>query len=97
MDKPSYTELLKIVWFVVWRQIVILAFVFLLIGWGSSVILNSPVVSSSVRPVLEVGAYVVWFLGVLPFIVKTIFQKQFQGFQIIFQRQPREPESQEPV
>ena len=87
MEKPSYEELLKIVWFLVWRQIVILAFVFLIIGWGSSVILNSPIVSPSIQPILEVVAYGIWFFGVLPFIIKTLFQKQFKGFQVTLQRQ----------
>jgi hypothetical protein len=86
MEHPSYPELLKIVWFLVWRQIVILAFVFLMIGWGSSVILNSPMISSTVRSAMELVAYGVWFFGVLPFIIKTIFQKQFQGFHITFHR-----------
>jgi hypothetical protein len=94
MEHPSYSELLKIVWFLVWRQIVILAFVFLMIGWGSSVILNSPMISSTVRSAMEFVAYGVWFFGVLPFIIKTIFQKQFQGFHITFHRDSKSGEPQ---
>jgi hypothetical protein len=85
MEIPAYLELLKIVWFLAWRHVVILTFVSMTIGWGIPVILNSTVTEGS-QYLLEICLYVVLFFGITPFILKTLFQKQFQGFHIIFQR-----------
>lgn len=85
MEFPGYTELLKIVWFLVWRHVVILAFVSLTIGWGVPVIVNSTVSPSS-QYILELAIYTVWFFGITPFVLKTLFQKQFRGFHIDFRR-----------
>ena len=86
MNIPTYGELLKLVWFLVWRHVVILMFVSMTIGWGVPVILNITVPSSSTY-ILEFCIYGVLFFGITPFILKTLFQKQFQGFQVIFQRE----------
>jgi hypothetical protein len=85
MEFPDYPELLKIVWFLVWRHVVILAFVSLTIGWGVPVIFNATIPPSS-QYLLEIGIYGVWFFGITPFVLKTLFQKQFKGFQIDFRR-----------
>ena len=85
---PNYLELLKIVWFLVWRHVVILAFVTMTIGWAVPVILNTTVSESS-QYLLEVVIYGVLFFGITPFILKTLFQKEFQGFQVHFQRDPQ--------
>jgi hypothetical protein len=90
MEIPTYGELLKLVWFLVWRHVVILAFVSMTIGWGIPVILNSTVSEDS-QDLLEICIYGVLFFGITPFILKTLFQKQFQGFQIIFQRETDSP------
>jgi hypothetical protein len=90
MEIPTYGELLKLVWFLVWRHVVILAFVSMTIGWGIPVILNSTVSEGS-QYLLEICIYGVLFFGITPFILKTLFQKQFQGFQIIFQRESISP------
>ncbi len=90
MEIPTYGELLKLVWFLVWRHVVILAFVSLTIGWGVPVIFNA-MVSPSSRYILEICIYGVWFFGITPFILKTLFQKQFQGFQIDFRRNSEAP------
>ena len=86
MVVPHYTELLKIVWFLVWRHIVILAFATMTIGWAVPVIFNTTVSESS-QYLLEIFIYGVLFFGITPFILKTLFQKEFQGFQIKFQRE----------
>jgi hypothetical protein len=85
MEIPSYKELLKLMWFLVWRHVVILMFVSMTVGWGIPVILNSTVSEDSAY-LLEIFIYGVLFFGITPFILKTLFQKQFQGFQVIFQR-----------
>ena len=85
MEIPTYGELLKLVWFLVWRHVVILAFVSMTIGWAVPVILNNTVSEDS-QYLLEICIYGVLFFGITPFILKTLFQKQFQGFQVIFQR-----------
>jgi len=85
MEIPSYKELLKLMWFLVWRHVVILMFVSMTIGWAVPVIFNSTVPKDS-QYILEICIYGVLFLGITPFILKTLFQKQFQGFQVIFQR-----------
>jgi len=85
MEIPTYKELLKLMWFLVWRHVVILAFVSLTIGWTVPVIFNATVSPSS-QYILEICIYSVWFFGITPFILKTLFQKQFQGFQIDFRR-----------
>ena len=90
MEIPTYGELLKLVWFLVWRHVVILMFVSMTIGWGLPVILNYTVSEDS-QYLLEICIYGVLFLGITPFILKTLFQKQFQGFQIIFQRDTHSP------
>ncbi len=90
MEIPTYGELLKLMWFLVWRHVVILAFVSMTIGWGIPVILNSTVSEGS-QYLLEICIYGVLFFGITPFILKTLFQKQFQGFQIIFQRESDSP------
>ncbi len=89
---PTYTELLKIVWFLFWRHIVILAFVTMTIGWAVPVILNTTVSESS-QYLLELGIYGTLFFGITPFILKTLFQKEFKGFQVQFQRNPSNTES----
>ncbi len=90
MVVPNYLELLKIVWFLAWRHVVILAFVTMTIGWAVPVILNTTVSESS-QYLLEIVIYGVLFFGITPFILKTLFQKEFQGFQVLFQRdQPSE-------
>jgi len=86
METPSYKELLKLVWFLVWRHVVILAFVSMTIGWAVPVILNDTISEGS-QYLLEICIYGVLFFGITPFILKTLFQKQFQGFQVIFQRE----------
>lgn len=85
MEKPTYRELLKLMWFLVWRHVVILAFVSMTIGWTLPVIFNTTISDSS-QYLLEIGIYTVLFFGITPFILKTLFQKEFQGFQVIFQR-----------
>ncbi len=90
-EKPTYGELLKLMWFLVWRHVVILMFVSMTIGWAVPVIFNSTVSEDS-RYILEICIYAVLFFGITPFILKTLFQKQFQGFQVIFQRE-NEPSS----
>jgi hypothetical protein len=90
MEVPAYKELLKIVWFLVWRHVVILMFVSMTIGWGLPVILNSTVSEGS-QYLLEICIYGVLFFGITPFILKTLFQKQFQGFHITFQRENASP------
>ncbi len=85
MEIPTYGELLKLMWFLVWRHVIILVFVSMTIGWAIPVIFNSTVSEDS-QYLLEVGIYSVLFFGITPFIMKTLFQKQFQGFQVIFQR-----------
>jgi len=90
MEIPTYGELLKLVWFLAWRHVVILMFVSMTIGWGLPVILNYTVSEDS-QYLLEICIYGVLFLGITPFILKTLFQKQFQGFQIIFQRDTHSP------
>ncbi|MDR4494290.1 MAG: hypothetical protein R3B74_07680 [Nitrospirales bacterium] len=85
MEKPTYGELLKLMWFLVWRHVVILAFVSMTIGWTLPVIFNAAISESS-QYLLEIGIYSVLFFGITPFILKTLFQKEFQGFQVIFQR-----------
>ncbi len=90
MEIPSYKELLKLMWFLVWRHVVILMFVSMTVGWGIPVILNSTVSEDSAY-LLEIFIYGVLFFGITPFILKTLFQKQFQGFQIIFQRDTESP------
>ena len=87
MEKPTYGELLKLMWFLVWRHVVILMFVSMTIGWAVPVILNTTVSEGS-QYLLEICIYGVLFLGITPFILKTLFQKQFQGFQVTFQRDP---------
>ncbi len=89
MEIPSYKELLKLVWFLVWRHLVILMFVSMTVGWGIPVILNNTVSEDSAY-LLEIFIYGVLFFGITPFILKTLFQKQFQGFQVIFQRDTEE-------
>ncbi len=86
MEVPAYPELLKIVWFLVWRHVVILAFVSVTIGWGVPVIFNTTVSPAS-QYLLEICIYGVWFFGITPFVLKTLFQKQFKGFQVDFRRQ----------
>ena len=81
MEIPSYKELLKLVWFLVWRHVVILMFVSMTIGWAVPVIFNSTVPEDS-QYILEICIYGVLFLVITPFILKTLFQKQFQGFQV---------------
>ena len=90
MNIPTYGELLKLVWFLVWRHVVILMFDSMTIGWGAPVILNITIPSSS-QYILEICIYGVLFFGITPFILKTLFQKQFQGFQVIFQRESVSP------
>lgn len=90
MEKPTYGELLKLMWFLVWRHVVILAFVSMTIGWGLPVIFNATITESS-QYLLEIGIYGVLFFGITPFILKTLFQKQFEGFQILFQRTTENP------
>jgi hypothetical protein len=90
MEKPTYGELLKLMWFLVWRHVVILMFVSMTVGWGIPVILNNTVSEDSAY-LLEIFIYGVLFFGITPFILKTLFQKQFQGFQVIFQRDTEEP------
>ncbi len=85
MEIPTYGELLKLMWFLVWRHIIILMFVSMTIGWAVPVIFNGTVSEDS-QYLLEVCIYSVLFFGITPFILKTLFQKQFQGFQVIFQR-----------
>ncbi len=85
MEIPTYGELLKLMWFLVWRHVVILMFVSMTIGWAIPVIFNSTVSEDS-RYLLEICIYSVLFFGITPFILKTLFQKQFQGFQVLFQR-----------
>lgn len=85
MERPTYGELLKLMWFLVWRHVVILAFVSMMIGWMLPVIFNTAISESS-QYLLEIGIYSVLFFGITPFILKTLFQKEFQGFQVIFQR-----------
>ncbi len=92
MEIPTYRELLKLMWFLVWRHVVILMFVSMTVGWGIPVILNN-IVSEDSAYLLEIFIYGVLFFGITPFILKTLFQKQFQGFQVIFQR---DTESQSP-
>ena len=92
MEIPTYGELLKLMWFLVWRHVVILMFVSMTVGWGLPVILNTTV-SEDWQYLLEICIYGVLFLGITPFILKTLFQKQFQGFQVIF---TRETESSSP-
>ena len=87
METPTYGELLKLMWFLVWRHVVILMFVSMTIGWAVPVILNTTVSEDS-QYLLEICIYGVLFLGITPFILKTLFQKQFQGFQVTFQRDP---------
>jgi hypothetical protein len=90
MEIPAYKELMKIVWFLVWRHVVILTFAGLTIGWAAPVIFNFAVSPSS-QYILEIFIYAVWFFGITPFILKTLFQKQFQGFQIDFRRNSEAP------
>ncbi len=90
MEIPTYGELLKLVWFLVWRHVVILMFVSMTIGWGIPVIFNSTVSEDS-QYLLELCIYGVLFFGITPFILKTLFQKQFQGFQVTFQRETDSP------
>jgi len=85
MEIPTYGELLKLMWFLVWRHVVILMFVSMTIGWAVPVILNTTISKDS-QYLLEICIYGVLFLGITPFILKTLFQKQFQGFQVTFQR-----------
>ncbi len=85
MEIPSYKELLKIVWFLVWRHVVILMFVSMTIGWSLPVIFNTTISEDS-QHILEICIYGVLFLGITPFILKTLFQKEFKGFQVMFQR-----------
>jgi len=85
MEIPSYKELLKLVWFLVWRNVVILFFTMMTIGWSLPVIFNTTVSESS-QYLLNIFSFGIWFFGIVPFILKTLFQKQFQGFQVIFQR-----------
>lgn len=85
MEIPTYAELLKLMWFLVWRHVVILMFVSMTIGWALPVIFNS-IISDDSQYLLEVGIYGVLFFGITPFILKTLFQKQFQGFQVTFHR-----------
>ena len=92
MEIPSYKELLKLMWFLVWRHVIILMFVSMTVGWGIPVILNSTVSEES-SYLLEIFIYGVLFFGITPFILKTLFQKQFQGFQVIFQRDTEEASS----
>ena len=80
MEIPTYKELLKLMWFLVWRHVVILMFVSMTIGWAVPVILNNTVSEDS-QYLLEICIYGVLFFGITPFILKTLFQKQFQGFQ----------------
>ncbi len=90
MERPTYGELLKLMWFLVWRHVVILAFVSMTIGWGLPVIFNATITESS-QYLLEIGIYGVLFFGITPFILKTLFQKQFEGFHILFQRTAGNP------
>ncbi|MEO6202710.1 MAG: hypothetical protein ABIU05_16490 [Nitrospirales bacterium] len=90
MEIPTYKELLKLMWFLVWRHVVILMFVSMTIGWAGPVIFNYTVSKDS-QYILEICIYGVLFFGITPFILKTLFQKQFQGFQIIFQRESNSP------
>ncbi|MEC4680990.1 MAG: hypothetical protein VST67_09880 [Nitrospirota bacterium] len=90
MEIPTYGELLKLMWFLVWRHVVILMFVSMTIGWGIPVIFNSTVSEDS-QYLLELCIYGVLFFGITPFILKTLFQKQFQGFQVTFQRETDSP------
>ncbi len=85
MEIPTYGELLKLVWFLVWRHVVILAFVHMTIGWWVPVTLNITVSEDS-QYLLDICIKVIFFFGITPFILKTLFQKQFQGFQVTFQR-----------
>lgn len=85
MEIPSYKELLKIAWFLVWRQVVILVFLHMTIGWWIPVTLNIAVSEDS-KYLLDICINVIFLFGIIPFILKTLFQKQFQGFQVIFQR-----------
>jgi len=89
MEIPTYRELLKLMWFLVWRHVIILMFVSMTVGWGIPVILNNTVSEDSAY-LLEIFIYGVLFFGITPFILKTLFQKQFQGFQVIFQRDTEE-------
>ncbi len=90
MEIPTYGELLKLMWFLVWRHVVILMFVSMTIGWAVPVIFNGTVSPDS-QYILEICIYGVLFFGITPFIMKTLFQKQFQGFQVIFQRDTEPP------
>ncbi len=90
MEQPGYVELLKIVWFLVWRNVVILFFALMTIGWSLPVILNTTVPESS-QYLLNICSFGVWFFGIVPFILKTLFQKQFQGFQVSFKRETEPP------
>jgi hypothetical protein len=92
LEIPTYQELLKLMWFLVWRHVVILMFVSMTVGWGIPVILNSTVSEESAY-LLEIFIYGVLFFGITPFILKTLFQKQFQGFQVTFQRDTEEASS----
>ena len=47
MEIPTYGELLKLMWFLVWRHVVILMFVSMTIGWAVPVILNNTVSEDS--------------------------------------------------
>ncbi len=87
MEIPTYGELLKLMWFLVWRHVVILMFVSMTIGWAIPVIFNSTVSEDS-QYLLELFIYGVLFFVITPFILKSLFQKQFQGFQVTFQRDP---------
>ncbi len=90
MEIPSYKELLKLMWFLVWRHVVILMFVSMTVGWAMPVIFNNTVSEDS-QYLLEISIYGVLFFGITPFILKTLFQKQFQGFQVTFQRETETP------
>jgi len=90
MEIPTYGELLKLMWFLVWRHVVILMFVSMTIGWAIPVIFNSTVSEDS-QYLLELCIYGVLFFGITPFILKTLFQKQFRGFQVTFQRETDSP------
>ncbi len=92
MEIPSYKELLKLMWFLVWRHVIILMFVSMTVGWAVPVIFNSTVSEDS-QYLLEICIYCVLFFGITPFILKTLFQKQFLGFQVLFQRDTEAPSS----
>jgi len=47
MEIPTYRELLKLMWFLVWRHVIILMFVSMTVGWGIPVILNNTVSEDS--------------------------------------------------